>query len=578
MAMTSFQKAAALAAIQVLFAGCSAGNPDTDKTGSTSGTSSPAPAPVPAPAPAPSGSGSGSGSGSTASAPTISAQPQSSSLTVGGQVVFSVTADASTTSYQWYRNEVAIAGATSATYVTPVLTATDDGASFTVKVGNAAGTVESAAATLHVAASTPAPGPSPAPAPGPSPAPAPASGPAITSQPADASAITGSTATFSVAATGSSLSYQWKKNGVAIAGATSATYTTPAVSFLDDGGLYSVVVTGTSGSTASSYATLHLALSSDQRVSEGLSLNGGSYEVEWRLNPVTGQTQVTNVDYVTDDFAVFTASPLTHGPQITQQSHTLSLAFSLADVISGPSRVLKNDTILTVAGDQNLIKTTYVGSSIQSDDLATDGQTVAYSQMRSNYVFTPLTGLLHAAPTTMTQWYNAIFGNANVLDTVTNWQPGAGFNTYTATQLGDRYSVFDCEAATTVASALPSACTTTATTLATFLAAPGFGSSSDGTTYTYSQGTVVTVGTTPVWISNTPRPASGVGSSTVQYRIYFQLNGLFYTGALTRDGTLIGGSHYYDDPANVAGTIHYLNYQVRLNAAAAASLKAGMDL
>ena len=60
--------------------------------------------------------------------------------------------------------------------------------------------------------------------------------PAITTQPSNQTAAVGGAATFIVEVTGSApLSYQWLKGGVPIAGATSATYTTPVVALADDG-------------------------------------------------------------------------------------------------------------------------------------------------------------------------------------------------------------------------------------------------------------------------------------------------------------------------------------------------------
>lgn len=50
--------------------------------------------------------------------------------------------------------------------------------------------------------------------------------------------------TFSVSATGGSLSYQWSKDGVAITGAGSSSYTIRSVASTD-AGTYSVVVTNT---------------------------------------------------------------------------------------------------------------------------------------------------------------------------------------------------------------------------------------------------------------------------------------------------------------------------------------------
>jgi hypothetical protein len=76
--------------------------------------------------------------------------------------------------------------------------------------------------------------------------------PAITTQPANASGSVGSTVTFIVVASGTApLSYQWQKNGTAIAGATSASYTTPAIQAGDNGALFAVVVTNSAGSVTS---------------------------------------------------------------------------------------------------------------------------------------------------------------------------------------------------------------------------------------------------------------------------------------------------------------------------------------
>ena len=58
--------------------------------------------------------------------------------------------------------------------------------------------------------------------------PAPIPAPAITQQPANQSVPMGLSGTYMVVATGESLQYQWSRNGVAISGATSNEYMTPA--------------------------------------------------------------------------------------------------------------------------------------------------------------------------------------------------------------------------------------------------------------------------------------------------------------------------------------------------------------
>lgn len=57
----------------------------------------------------------------------------------------------------------------------------------------------------------------------------PPSAPTIATQPKNASTVAGLTATFTVTANGTApLAYQWRKNGTPLAGATAATYTSPA--------------------------------------------------------------------------------------------------------------------------------------------------------------------------------------------------------------------------------------------------------------------------------------------------------------------------------------------------------------
>jgi hypothetical protein len=159
-------------------------------------------------------------------------------VTAGQTATFTVVAAGTAPlSYQWQKNGVNIAGATSTSYTTPVTTTGDSGASFAVVVSNTAGTVTSAAATLTV---------NPA-----------AVAPTITTQPGNQTVTAGQTATFTVVAAGTApLSYQWQKNGANIAGATSTSYTTPVTTTGDSGTSFAVVVSNTAGTVTSAAATL----------------------------------------------------------------------------------------------------------------------------------------------------------------------------------------------------------------------------------------------------------------------------------------------------------------------------------
>jgi hypothetical protein len=84
-----------------------------------------------------------------------------------------------------------------------------------------------------------------------------ATAPSITAQPTSQSVTAGQTASFSVAATGTApLNYQWKKNGVAVYGASSPAYSTPTTNSSDNGEQFTVVVSNSAGSVTSSAAIL----------------------------------------------------------------------------------------------------------------------------------------------------------------------------------------------------------------------------------------------------------------------------------------------------------------------------------
>jgi Immunoglobulin domain len=173
-----------------------------------------------------------------ATAPAITVQPVNGTVIAGQAAGFSVTATGSPApTYQWKKNGSSILGATSRIYTTPATVAGDSGAAFDVVVGNSAGSVTSRSATLTVTSA--------------------ASAPAITVQPVNDTVTAGQAASFSVTATGSPApTYQWKKNGSSISGATSHTYSTPATVAGDSGTAFDVVVSNSAGSVTSNIATL----------------------------------------------------------------------------------------------------------------------------------------------------------------------------------------------------------------------------------------------------------------------------------------------------------------------------------
>jgi autotransporter-associated beta strand protein len=167
--------------------------------------------------------------------PQITQQPVSQSVGQGMPVTFTVVSTGGVFTCQWRKDGVAISGATGSSY-TIAAAATSDAGSYDVVVSNALGSATSASATLTVV--TP---------------------PQITGQPVSQTINQGASATFAVSATGIGNTYQWRKSGMPITGATGTSYTIHQAQAADAGS-YDVVVTNIAGSVTSTPVTLTVVL------------------------------------------------------------------------------------------------------------------------------------------------------------------------------------------------------------------------------------------------------------------------------------------------------------------------------
>ncbi len=176
--------------------------------------------------------------------PTVTTQPQNSSVIVGQNASFSITASGtSPLSYQWQAKTsgtntfTAISGATTASYTKNNVQLSDNGMQLRCMVSNGAGSATSNPATLTVASTVIAP--------------------VIIQQPSDQTVELGNRATFSVSATGTAPRYQWQSKGpgsgifVDILSANGPSYITPPASSADDGTQLRCRVSNSSGNVTS---------------------------------------------------------------------------------------------------------------------------------------------------------------------------------------------------------------------------------------------------------------------------------------------------------------------------------------
>ena len=306
----------------------------------------------------------------------ITVQPASCIAGEGSNTTFMVGATGTPRNYQWFKNTIPIPGETGASY-TITNVQFGDAADYTVTVSNILNMVTSQAATLTVQRFPPA----------------------ITDQPVSQSIPVGGDASFVVGATGTTLNYQWQKEGTNLLGATAAALLITNVSFADMGG-YSVIITNPVGCVTSIVATLTVGYApaitlqpTNQAVPLGsnawfsVQVSGTdpiSYQWIKATNAISNETNRTLwFNSVTandaDDYSVLVTSPF---GAVTSSIVTLTVQFP-AQIIQPPVGGIRS------VGGNIIFSVTAMGTAVnyqwQKDGVAVPGMT------DTNYSLTNLT-------------------------------------------------------------------------------------------------------------------------------------------------------------------------------------------
>ena len=215
----------------------------------------------------------------------ILTQPTNTTANRGDSINFTVETTGYFSTYQWRKNSIDIAGATSSTLNLNNIQTLDEG-SYTVTVTNAGGSVTSNPAILTVI-----------------------SPPLIITNPFNVVGVTGDSATLRVVVTGSAPTYQWIKNGVIIEGANQSELKFNHLQ-LSNVGVYQVLVSNPAGSVTSNTATLtvnnpplpviilhpdNLSVAAGASAAFSISAVGTSFKYQWKKNgmAISGATGST---------------------------------------------------------------------------------------------------------------------------------------------------------------------------------------------------------------------------------------------------------------------------------------------
>jgi hypothetical protein len=303
----------------------------------------------------------------------VSVNPANQSVSQGATATFSITATGSFRTYQWqlstdngatFNN---VTDATNASYTTPATTLGDNGSQYraVVSVSCDSSIATSTAATNTVTCYAAA----------------------LTSNPSDQFLSSGASATFTVSATGSLLTYQWQlstNNGATfnnITDATNTSYVIASVAGSDNGKKYLCTITAACGSPTNTTAAKLNVIAATTTSFRSATSGNWSANATWELSVDNGSTWVA---------ATLTPTAANSTNITVRNSHTVSVTANVtADdlTIASGGIVQPSGATLTVSGTGADVYGTLQVPNIGGGAITGDSSSTLRFQNGGNYVW-----------------------------------------------------------------------------------------------------------------------------------------------------------------------------------------------
>jgi|GEM_PF-532792 len=311
--------------------------------------------------------------------PSITTQPVNQTVCSGNSISFSVSASGTGITYQWMKGNTAlvnggnISGVNTPTLTVNPTTISDTSSFYYVVITGACSPKDtSLKVSLKINPAT-----------------------NIIIQPTNQTVCLGNSASFSVGATGTGLTYQWRRgavnliNGATISGVNTATLTINPVTALDTASNYNVVITGSCGNDTSINVFLHfnktniISQPPNQTVCAGSSASfsvaatGGTLTYQW----MNGNVILLNGGHVSgSNTATLTINPATLADTSSFYHVIVTGTCALLDTsINVSLKINTAPSITTQPIDQ-----TVCGGSMASFSVAATGTGLTYQWMNGN--------------------------------------------------------------------------------------------------------------------------------------------------------------------------------------------------